>query len=222
MENNLWKYALYLAILTILFNIAEGLVSIFFGLKDESLTLAGFGMDSFIETISAIGVAVMIIRIRRNPDEQKSRFEIAALKITGWCFYALAIILAIGAIVNLVRGIKPESTIPGVIISLISISLMLGLIYSKKLLGKKLNSPPLIADANCNLVCVYMSIVLLITSAVYHFLPFGLIDTLGTAGIIYFSVKEGMESFEKAKRLDICNCNNETEGEGEKMEAAKH
>ncbi len=206
MENNLWKYAFYLAIFTILFNIAEGLVSIFFGLKDESLTLAGFGMDSFIETISAIGIAVMIIRIRRNPGEQKSRFETAALKITGWCFYALAVILAIGAILNLVQGNKPGSTIPGVIISLISILFMLGLIYGKKLLGKKLNSPPLIADANCNLVCVYMSIVLLITSALYHFLPFGWIDTLGTAGIIYFSVKEGMESFEKAKYSESCDC----------------
>ena len=77
---------MFFAIITIVFNIAEGLVSIWFGVSDDMLTLSGFGVDSFIETISAVGVAVMITRIRNNPDTDKSRFEITALKLTGWCF----------------------------------------------------------------------------------------------------------------------------------------
>ena len=204
----LWSYAFGLAIFTIVFNIAEGVVSIFFGIRDEALTLFGFGMDSFIETISATGVMYMIIRIRKNPDTDKSRFEVAALKITGWCFYALAGILAASVIFNLIEGNKPESTLAGIIISLISISSMIGLIYAKKTLGRRLDSPPLIADANCNLVCVYMSIVLLVASVGFELFHIGLIDTVGTAGIIYFSVKEGMESFGKARNLHSCSCNN--------------
>ena len=190
-----------LAIFTIVFNIAEGVVSIWFGVSDDMLTLFGFGLDSFIETISAIGVAVMIIRIRNNPDTDKTRFEITALKITGWCFYILAVILAVGAVFNLVQGHKPESTMAGVIISLISIVSMLGLIVAKKRLGVKLSCPPLIADANCNLVCVYMSVVLLIASGAFALFHFGWIDTAGTAGIIYFSVREGRESMERAEKL---------------------
>jgi divalent metal cation (Fe/Co/Zn/Cd) transporter len=198
---NLWKKALHLSIFTIVFNIIEGLVSVFFGFNDDALTLFGFGMDSFIETISAIGVLVMIRRIRQNPGTDKSKFEVTALKLTGWCFYVLSLLLAAGAVMNLVNGTKPESTVPGVIISLISIAAMLWLIQSKKSIGRKLDSPPIIADANCNLVCVYMSVVLLLSSAAYELFGFGWIDAIGTAGIIYFSVKEGMESFEKARSL---------------------
>ena len=206
MKENLWRYAFILAIFTIVFNVAEGIVSIFFGLKDEALTLFGFGLDSFVETVSAIGVAVMITRIRRNPDSERSRFEVTALRITGWCFYALSVILAAGAVFNLVRGSRPETTFPGMIIAVISIASMVGLIYSKKYLGRRLGSSPLIADANCNLVCVYMSVVLLIASGAYEILHLGFIDTIGTAGIIYFSVKEGMESFEQARGINACSC----------------
>lgn len=190
-----------LAVLTIVFNIAEGLVSIWFGVSDDMLTLSGFGVDSFIETISAVGVAVMITRIRNNPDTDKSRFEIKALKLTGWCFYILAVVLAAGAVFNLVQGHKPESTIPGVIISLISILSMLFLIIAKKRLGMRLSCPPLIADANCNLVCVYMSLVLLAASGAFALFHLGWIDTVGTAGIIFFSVREGRESLERAEAL---------------------
>jgi len=201
MTGKLWQNALLLAILTIVFNIAEGLVSIWFGASDDMLTLFGFGVDSFIETISAVGVAVMITRIRNNPDTDKSRFEITSLKITGWCFYILAVILAAGAVLNLVQGHKPESTLPGVIISLISIASMLGLIVAKKRLGMKLSCPPLIADANCNLVCVYMSLVLLFASGAFALFHLGWIDTVGTAGIIFFSLREGRESLERAEAL---------------------
>jgi divalent metal cation (Fe/Co/Zn/Cd) transporter len=205
--STLWNKARALALFTILFNIVEGLVSVFFGITDDALTLFGFGMDSFIETISAFGVLVMIRRIRQNPEAEKSKFEVNALKVTGWCFYALSVILAIGAVLNLREGSLPGSTIPGVIISLVSIVSMLWLIYAKKSLGRKLNSEPIKADANCNLVCVYMSIVLLVSSAAYAIFGFIWIDTVGTAGIIYFSIKEGRESFEKARNLhDNCTC----------------
>ena len=59
----------------------EGLISIWFGAQDEALTLFGFGVDSFIEVLSGIGILVMILRIRRNPDERRTRFEQAALRL---------------------------------------------------------------------------------------------------------------------------------------------
>ena len=198
---NLWQRAYYLSIFTIIFNLAEGIVSVYFGISDDALTLFGFGLDSFVETISASGVLVMITRIRNNPAAKRSSFEVTALKITGWCFYGLSIILAAGAVMNLLKGSAPETTLPGVIISLISILSMLFLIFSKKTVGKKLSCSPIVADANCNLVCVYMSIVLLAASGAYELFHLGWIDTVGTTGIIYFSVKEGRESFEKAKDL---------------------
>ena len=204
-DQRLWNQAFALAIFTIVFNIIEGVVSIWFGLEDEALTLFGFGLDSFAETISALGIAAMITRIRKNPGSDKGRFEVTAMRVTGFSFFLLSAVLAAGAVINIIQGNKPESTVAGIIISLISISSMTFLIVAKKRLGTKLNSQPLIADANCNLACVYMSIVLLVASGAFELFEVGFIDILGTAGIIYFSVKEGIESFRKAKGIE-CEC----------------
>jgi len=68
----LYKRAFILALFTILFNIIEGLVSIFFGYSDQSLTLFGFGVDSFLEVISGFGIAHMVIRVRSNPTKVRN------------------------------------------------------------------------------------------------------------------------------------------------------
>jgi divalent metal cation (Fe/Co/Zn/Cd) transporter len=206
-KTSLYNRAIGLALFTIIYNIIEGLISVYFGLKDETLALFGFGADSFIETISGIGILIMIIRLKRFGETNKGRFEKLALQITGWCFYVLALVLLVNGIYNLIKGVKPETTLPGVIITGISIVVMIWLVIAKKQVGRKLDSPPIIADANCSLVCVYMSVVVLLSSLLFEIFHIGWIDLLGTAGIIYFSVKEGAESFEKARSNGYgCSC----------------
>ena len=208
-KSSLYNRAVGLAVFTIAYNIIEGLISVYFGLKDETLALFGFGADSFIETISGIGILIMIIRLKRFGETNKGKFEKLALQITGWCFYVLALVLLVNGIYNLIRGVKPESTLPGVIITGISIVVMIWLVIAKKGVGRKLDSPPIIADANCSLVCVYMSVVVLLSSLLFEIFHIGWIDLLGTAGIIYFSIKEGAESFEKARSNGYgCGCEN--------------
>ena len=200
-----WNYALWLAIITILYNLAEGLIAIFFGISDETLTLFGFGVDSFIEVMSGVGILAMVIRIRQNPDTDRSEFERTALRITGTSFYILVVGLGISAVYNIIIGHKPETTLPGLIISVISIAIMWALVAGKRKVGRTLNSMPILADANCTLVCVYMSVVLLVSSLVYELTGFGFVDSLGAIGLIYFSYNEGKEAFEKAAGLE-CDC----------------
>lgn len=204
-QDKLFSWILALAVLTIVYNIAEGLVAIWFGLKDETLTLFGFGIDSFVETVSAVGVTQMVIRIKKNPASGRGQFEILALKITGWCFYALTVILTASAIYNIIEGHQPKSTVAGVIIASVSIFTMWALIQAKISIGTKLDSAPIIADARCNQVCLYMSLVLLVASGLWWLFHIPYIDTLGTAGLVYFSIKEGREAFEKAKGIECCD-----------------
>jgi divalent metal cation (Fe/Co/Zn/Cd) transporter len=206
MENaeSLYKIAYRLSLFTIFYNIAEGLVSMIFGFQDDTLTLFGFGVDSFIEVMSGIGIAVMILRTRQNPESPKNEFEIKALKITGTAFYILSAGLLIGIIINIISNHKPETTLWGIIISVISIIVMSWLMTAKRSVGKKLQSAPIISDSNCTKVCVYMSIVLLASSLIYELTGFAYADAIGTAGLIYFSVSEGREAFEKAKGEDCC------------------
>ena len=208
MQKNYWNYALWLAVFTIVYNIAEGLVSIGVGVSDESLALFGFGVDSFIEVMSGIGILVMVNRIRQNPDTSRTPFEVTALKVTGTAFYILAVGLGISAVYNIVTNHKPETTLPGLVISIISIAMMWLLVTGKRKVGRTLNSMPILADANCTMVCIYMSVVLLISSFIYQFTGFGFVDSLGALGLIYFSINEGRESFDKAKGLE-CACEDE-------------
>jgi len=178
------------------------LVSIYFGAHDEALTLFGFGLDSFIEVLSGVGILVMVMRIRQNPDTPRTQFEKTALRITGASFYILSIGLGITAVYNIITRHKPETTLPGLVIALISIAVMWLLVTSKRRVGRMLDSSPILADANCTMVCIYMSIVLLAASAVYQLTGFGFVDSLGALGLIYFSVNEGREAFEKAAGME--------------------
>jgi len=199
MEKRIYTYIFFLALFTIGYNIVEGLISIWFGIEDETIALFGFGADSFIEVISGIGILQMVIRIGMNPSGQRSPVEITALRITGWGFYLLAAGLIAGAFLNIYQHHKPESTLWGIIISIISLAVMTGLYKAKTFYGKKINSEPVIADARCTLMCVYMSLILLVSSLIYMLTGFGWIDTVGAIGLAWFSFREGKEAFEKAK-----------------------
>jgi divalent metal cation (Fe/Co/Zn/Cd) transporter len=204
-EHRFYNKALLLSLFTIFYNIIEGVVSMFLGYSDETLALFGFGADSFIEVMSGIGIAVMIYRIRQDPGSSKTKFEIRALKTTGTAFYLLSAGLLAGIVFNIISNHKPVTTLWGVVISVISMIVMTWLMNSKKSVGKKLDSEPIIADANCTKVCVYMSIVLLFSSLIYELTGFAYADLIGAAGLIYFSVLEGKEAFEKAKGKE-CDC----------------
>ena len=212
-ENNtkeaLYRIAFRLSLFTIFYNTAEGLVSIAFGYKDESLTLFGFGVDSFIEVISGLGIAHMVLRIQRNHLDTNYNFERTALKVTGYSFFALVLGLLATSLNNLLTGQMPETTVIGVIISLISIGVMVELKRRKAKIGAALKSDAILADAECTQVCIYMSIVLLVASATYELTKIAYIDIIGSLALAYLSFKEGRECFEKAKRDQPYSCNND-------------
>ena len=209
--NNASKLSLYnrasaLALITIIYNIVEGLVSVFFGLEDETIALFGFGLDSFVEVISGIGIWHMVKRLKERPDSPPDPFEKRALKITGTAFFILTVGLIIGSILNIIQGHKPETTLWGIVVASISIFTMWLLIHLKINVGRQLNSQAIIADANCTKVCLYLSIVLLLSSVGYELTGIGGLDSIGAIFIAWFSFKEGKEAFEKAKGNVCCEC----------------
>lgn len=204
-EQKLYRKALLLSLFTIFYNIVEGIVSLFFGYRDETLALFGFGLDSFIEVLSGVGIVTMILRIRKNKTMEKSKFEHAALKITGTAFYLLSLGLVVGSVMNIITRHKPETTRWGIIISVLSILIMYWLMKSKQKVGRELDSEPIMADANCTKICIYMSVVLLLSSLIYEVTGFAYADVIGSIGLIYFSVSEGKEAFEKSQGKE-CSC----------------
>ena len=202
----LYKIAFGLSVFTIIYNIIEGLIATYLGFSDDSLTLFGFGVDSFIETVSGFGILHMVTRIQANPTSNRDNYERTALRITGFSFYALVLGLVATSVYNIVTGQQPQTTLWGVIISLISIAIMWVLVYYKTKVGKALNSQAIIADAECTKVCIFMSVVLLASSGIYYFTKLPYIDSIGALVLAYLSFKEGQECFEKAKSDKHCVC----------------
>jgi len=204
-NDRLFGRALLLGVFTVGYNVVEGAVSMALGINDDTLALFGFGVDSFIEVLSGIGICVMIIRIRRRPHSDRTQLEVQALRVTGSAFFLLAAGLAAATVMNVLGNRTPDTTFWGAVVALVSIAVMLWLMNAKKRTGRLLQSDAIVADANCTLMCVYMSFVLLVSSLIYELTGFAYADSIGAVGLAILSLSEGRESFLKAAGKE-CSC----------------
>jgi len=201
----LYRTAAILALVTIYYNIVEGVVSVWFGAADETISLFGFGLDSFVEVISGIGIWHMVRRLGRGEIADRDPFERRALQITGGAFYILAGGLVATALISFYQGHRPVTTAWGIVVGLVSIVTMQALIHYKVKVGTALNSPAILADAACTRTCLQLSVVLLLASVGYTLTGIGSLDAIGSLFIAGLSFREGREAFQKARGL-ACSC----------------
>jgi len=142
------RRAIRLALATVAYNLLEGLVAMAFGWQDDSLALFGFGADSFIEVASAL---LVLWNLRDHGNLVRERW--AALRI-GWLFVVLAAGIAGGALLQLAGRTHPPTTVPGLVISAVSLGFMGWLWRAKLAAAQALDSATLAADAACSLACV--------------------------------------------------------------------
>ncbi len=203
----LYRKAALLALITIIYNIVEGVASVALGAADEILSLVGFGLDSFVEVISGVGIWHMVRRLQRGEEERRDDFERRALRITGGAFYLLAGGLVVTAGLSIYAGHRPETTVWGIVVSLVSISFMWLLIHHKTKVGNALNSPAILADAACSRTCLQLSVALLLASAGFELTGIGYLDSLGSLAIAWLSFREGREAISKANGMACaCSC----------------
>ena len=107
---------------TIGWNALEGLVGVGAGLLAGSISLVGFGLDSFIEVTSG---ATLLWRMSVDEDvERRERNEKLSLRIVGVCFIALATYIAYEAMLDLARKTAPAHSIPGIALACVSLLVM--------------------------------------------------------------------------------------------------
>ncbi|MEM9829410.1 MAG: cation transporter, partial [Bacteroidota bacterium] len=124
----------------------------------------------------------------------------------GFCFYFLAIGMVLTSGLTIWAGDQPKTTFVGIIVALASILSMYFLMKYKLKAGHKLNSQPIIADANCTKTCLYLSVLLLVSSGLYELFRIPYVDSMGALGISWFAFKEGKEAFDKAKGKECSDC----------------
>jgi divalent metal cation (Fe/Co/Zn/Cd) transporter len=144
---------------TIGWNTLEGLVAIFAGALAGSISLVGFGIDSFIEVISG---ATLLWRMSVDDNEaERERNERTSLRIVGVCFVILSIYIAYESIADLLARRAPEHSIPGIVLAVVSLLVMPLLSRAKRRVGTSLASAAMHADARQTEFCAYLSAILL-------------------------------------------------------------
>jgi divalent metal cation (Fe/Co/Zn/Cd) transporter len=144
---------------TITWNLLEGLVAVVAGAIAGSISLVGFGVDSFIEVTSG---AALLWRMSVDSEEhRRERIERATLRMVGACFLSLAAYVGYEAASNLVERKAPEHSLPGIILACVSLVVMPLLSRAKRRVGAHLKSAAMNADAKQTEFCTYLSAILL-------------------------------------------------------------
>src|SRR5713101_3858900 len=187
---------------TIAWNGLEGLVALVAGAIAGSISLVGFGIDSFIEVTSG---SVLLWRMSVDADvERREPNERRALRVVGVCFLLLVAYIAYESVLDLWSRRAPEHSIPGIILACVSLVVMPLLSRAKRRVGHALGSAAMNADARQTEFCTYLSAILLaglLLNAV-----FGLWWADPVAGLIMVPIiaKEGVDGLQGKACEDCC------------------
>ena len=187
---------------TIAWNSLEGVVAIVAGAIAGSISLVGFGIDSFIEVTSG---ATLLWRMHVDSDAPKrERNEHLSLRIVGVCFVALAIYVAYEAVTDLIGRKAPEHSLPGIVLACVSLIVMPVLSRAKKQVGKALGSIAMRADAKQTDFCVYLSAILLAGLLLNVALGWWWADPLAGLVMTPIIAKEGVAGIKGEACRDEC------------------
>jgi divalent metal cation (Fe/Co/Zn/Cd) transporter len=191
----------YLEYFTVCWNAVEGLVAVIAGAFAGSISLVGFGIDSFIEVTSG---TVLLWRMSVDADVQRrERNERRALKIVGICFLALATYITYESATDLWSKKAPEHSIPGIILASVSLIVMPLLSRAKRRVGRALGSAAMHADAKQTEFCTYLSGILLAGLLLNTLFGLWWADPVAALIMVPIIAKEGIEGLQ-GKACDEC------------------
>ncbi len=187
---------------TIAWNAMEGLVAVVAGAIAGSISLVGFGMDSFIEVTSG-----SVLLWRMSVDAQVQRRELnerRALRIVGVCFLVLAAYITYESVLELWSRRAPEHSIPGIVLACVSLVVMPLLSRAKRKVGRALGSAAMHADAKQTEFCTYLSAILLAGLLLNAFFGLWWADPVAALVMVPIIAKEGIEGMQ-GKACDECS-----------------
>jgi divalent metal cation (Fe/Co/Zn/Cd) transporter len=191
----LTRRGLRLAQFTVGYNVIEGIVAVTAGLMAGLVSVVGFGIDSGIESIAAVLVALRLsARLRHGEtDEHKEKI---ALRLVAVTFFVLAAYVTFEGVRSLIEGEAPESSPVSVIILVLSLIIMPILAAAKKKVGTALGDNLILADAAETKICVLLSVSTLAGLIIFALTGAAWVDPVAGFIIAAFAIMEGKEAWE--------------------------
>lgn len=199
----LHRRALRLEWFTVSWNVVEAVVAIGAGILASSAALIGFGADSGIEVIAAVGLLWRLYRAGPNAQVvEEQGAERKALYIVAATFFLLAAYIAYEAGTALLEGERPDTSTVGLVLSVLSLLIMPALAYAKSHTGKEMGSQALQADSVETWVCSYLSLALLLGIGAYLAFGWWWADPVGALAMLPVIVWQGWQTFQEAGEHD--------------------
>ena len=185
--------------LTITWNGFEAAVALIAGLVAGSVALVGFGMDSVIETGSAL---ILLWRLRSDGEPaQRERSERVARRLVGTCFLLLAAYVTLESAYALWSRERAERSIAGIFIAIAAIIVMPLLARAKRRVAVELGSRALHSDSRQADFCAYLSAILLGGLLLNTLLGWWWADPVAALVMVPIIAREGVQGL----RGEACN-----------------
>ena len=189
--------------LTIAWNSFEAVVALVSGVMAGSIALVGFGLDSVIETTSAV---ILLWRLRADADRaSRERAELTARRLVGACFVLLALYVAAESVHALWIKAQPERSLPGILIAVAAIVVMPMLGRAKRRVAAQLQSRALEADSRQADFCAYLSAILLAGLLLHALLGWWWADPAAGLVMVPIIAREGVQGL-RGEACDDCAC----------------
>lgn len=192
---SLTRRGLRLAQLTVAYNIAEGAVAVTAGVLAGLVSVVGFGIDSVIESTSAVLVGLRLAARLRHGRTDEAR-EAAVLRLVAATFFLLAGYVVVAGVRNLIEGAEPDTSPLGLGVLIASIVVMPLLATAKRRVGLALRDNLILADAAETRLCVLLSASTLLGVGLYALTGAAWLDPVAGFVIAAFAVHEGREAWE--------------------------
>ncbi len=141
--------------LTITWNAVEGVAVIIVGIRASSISLIGWGFDSFVELVAGL---VLAWRLRLESDAgTQHAADRRAQRLIAICFAVLAAYVLAESLRDLVSANPPDASILGIALAALSLVVMPFLARLKLQLAQALGSRAVQAEAAQTSLCALLS-----------------------------------------------------------------
>jgi divalent metal cation (Fe/Co/Zn/Cd) transporter len=197
------RHAVRLEVLTVGWNVVEGLIAVTAALAAGSVALLGFGIDSFVECASGLVLLWRLGAERRGMEEEAvERLDRRAHRLVGASLFLLAAYVGLEALGSLWGRERPEPSVVGMALTAVSIVTMLWLARAKRRAAATLRSRALEADAFQTTACFWLSVITLGGIGLNALFGWWWADPAAALAMTWFIGQEGLEAW----RGEACGC----------------
>jgi divalent metal cation (Fe/Co/Zn/Cd) transporter len=191
-----------LELLTIGWNVLEAFVSLFAGYLAGSIALVGFGFDSAIE----VAAAILLLWWLGSSAAKTGASERRVLRYVAVSFMLLGIYISADSLYALLTQRMPETSVPGVAITAISLAVMPLLARSKRHVAAQLGSSALSSESKQTQICAYLSAVTLAGLLLNWVLGWWWADPVAALAMVPLVLHEAAEAWRGRSCCDDVKC----------------